>query len=185
MRVLLSFSLLLSAVPWAWADVRQEGEAWVVENAQLMVTVGTANTHLTVLDKTSGTLWRQEEPSKHSSNKDDVRARHTTQPVVVDGIAVKGSGGQVVMDGVGDNEDFGFTGQPQWFAAFGPKYRSACFALMRAEGFTYWDSGTHRGQMDLGCPGSTERRVFLWGQGTNNADFAKEVWQAYAETLTR
>ncbi len=103
----------------------------------------------------------------------------------VDGIAVKGSGGQAVMDGAGDNEDFGFAGQPQWFAAFGPKYRSACFALTRAEGFTYWDSGTHRGQMGLGCPGTTERRVFLWGQGTDNADFAKEIWKAYAETLKR
>jgi len=103
----------------------------------------------------------------------------------VDGIAVKGSGGQAVMDGVGDNEDFGFAGQPQWFAAFGPKYRSACFALTRAEGFTYWDSGTHRGQMGLGCPGTPERRVFLWGPGTENADFAEKIWNAYAETLEK
>jgi len=103
----------------------------------------------------------------------------------VDGIAVKGSRGQAVMDGVGDNADFGFAGQPQWFAAFGPKYRSACFALTQAEGFTYWDSGTHCGQMGLGCPGATERRVFLWGPGTENADFAKEIWNAYAETIKR
>ena len=113
------------------------------------------------------------------------RSLLTRTMYVVDGIAVKGSGGQAVMDGVGDNEDFGFAGQPQWFAAFGPKYRSACFALTRAEGFTYWDSGTHRGQMGLGCPGTTERRVLLWGQGTDNADFAKEIWKAYEETLTR
>jgi len=39
----------------------------------------------------------------------------------VDGIVVKGSGGQAVMDGVGDNDDFSFAGQAQWFAAFGPK----------------------------------------------------------------
>jgi len=113
------------------------------------------------------------------------RSLLTRTMYVVDGIAVKGSGGQAVMDGVGDNEDFGFAGQPQWFAAFGPKYRSACFALTRAEGFTYWDSGTHRGQMGLGCPGATERRVFLWGPGTDNADFAKEIWNAYAETLKK
>lgn len=113
------------------------------------------------------------------------RSLLTRTMYVVDGIAVKGSGGQAVMDGVGDNEDFGFAGQPQWFAAFGPKYRSACFALTHAEGFTYWDSGTHRGQMGLGCPGTTERRVFLWGQGTDNADFANEIWKAYAETLAK
>lgn len=113
------------------------------------------------------------------------RSLLTRTMYAVDGIAVKGSGGQAVMDGKGDNEDFGFAGQPQWFAAFGPTYRSACFALTRAEGFTYWDSGTHRGQMGLGCPGTTERRVFLWGQGTDNADFAKEIWNAYAETLKK
>ena len=103
----------------------------------------------------------------------------------MDGIVVKESGGQAVMDGVGNNEDFGFKGRPQWFAAFGPKYRSACFALTRAEGFTYWDSGSHRGQIGLGCPGTTERRVFLWGSGTDNADFATEIWTAYAETLEK
>jgi len=113
------------------------------------------------------------------------RSLLTRTMYAVDGIAVKGSGGQAVMDGVGDNEDFGFAGQPQWFAAFGPKYRSACFALTRAEGFTYWDSGTHRGQMGLGCPGTPERRVFLWGPGTENADFAEKIWNAYAETLEK
>ncbi|MDD4270800.1 MAG: glycoside hydrolase [Thermoguttaceae bacterium] len=113
------------------------------------------------------------------------RSLLTRTMYAVDGIVVKGSGGQAVMDGVGENEDFGFKGQPQWFAAFGPKYRSACFALTQAEGFTYWDSGTHRGQIGLGCPGTTERRVFLWGPGTDNADFAKEAWKAYAETLKK
>ncbi len=113
------------------------------------------------------------------------RSLLTRTMYAVDGIAVKGSGGQAVMDGVGENEDFGVAGQPQWFAAFGPKYRSACFALTPARGFTYWDSGTHRGQMGLGCPGATERRVFLWGPGTDNADFAKAIWRAYAETLER
>lgn len=113
------------------------------------------------------------------------RSLLTRTMYAVDGIAVKGSGGQAVMDGVGDNEDFGSAGQPQWFAAFGPKYRSACFALTRAEGFTYWDSGTHRGQMGLGCPGTTERRVFLWGPGTDSADFAEKIWNAYAETLEK
>lgn len=113
------------------------------------------------------------------------RSLLTRTMYAVDGIAVKGSGGQAVMDGVGENEDFGFAGQPQWFAAFGPKYRSACFALTRAEGFTYWDSGTHRGQMGLGCPGTTERRVFLWGPGTDSADFAEKTWKAYAETLEK
>ncbi len=113
------------------------------------------------------------------------RSLLTRTMYAVDGVAVKGSGGQAIMDGEGDNEDFGFAGQPQWFAAFGPNYRSACFALTPAAGFTYWDSGTHRGQMGLGCPGPTERRVFLWGQGTDSADFAKEIWNAYAATIKR
>jgi len=103
----------------------------------------------------------------------------------VDGIAVKESGGQAVMDGVGNGEDFGLKGRPQWFAVFGPKCRSACFALTRAEGFTYWDSGSHGGQIGLRCPGTTERRVFLWEPGTDNADFAREIWEAYAETLRK
>ena len=111
------------------------------------------------------------------------RSLLTRTMYAVDGIAVKGSGGQAVMDGVGENEDFGFQGQPQWFAVFGPKYRSACFALTRAEGFTYWDSGSYRGQIGLGCRGTTERRLFLWGQGTDNADFAKEIWTAYTENV--
>ncbi|HQZ68738.1 MAG TPA: hypothetical protein PLY87_26810 [Planctomycetaceae bacterium] len=49
------------------------------------VTVGAENAHLTVLDKTSGTLWQQEDPSKQASNKDDVRARRTAKPIIVDG----------------------------------------------------------------------------------------------------
>ncbi len=157
MRILLSFCLLRAIVPWARADVRREGEAWTLEDSQLKVTVGAENAHLTVLDKASDTLWQQEDPAKDAANKDDVR-------------------------GMGNNEDFGFTGQPQWFAAFGPKYRSACFALTRAAGFTYLDSGTHRVQIGLETPGTTERRVFLWGRGTDNADFAKEIWKAYEET---
>jgi len=103
----------------------------------------------------------------------------------VDGIAVKGSGGEAVMDGVGNGEDFGFKGRPQWFAAFGPKYRSACFALTRVEGFAYWDRDSHRGQIGLTGPSTAERRVFLWGQGTDNADFAKEIWEACAETIEK
>ena len=103
----------------------------------------------------------------------------------VDGTAVKEGGGQAVMDGTGNGEDFGFKGRPQWFAAFSPKYRSACFALTPAEGFTWWDSGAHRGQVGLGSPGTTERRVFLWGPGTDNADFAKETWKAYAKTFKK
>ena len=85
MKILLSFGLLLSVVAWARADVRRAGETWVLEDTQLKVTVGAASAHLAVLDKASGTLWRQEDPSKRASNKDDVRARRTAKPVVVDG----------------------------------------------------------------------------------------------------
>ena len=85
MKVLPSFCLLLAVAPWARADVRREGEAWVLEDTQLKVTVGADSAHLTVLDKASGTLWRQEDPSKHASNKDDVRARRAAKPIVVDG----------------------------------------------------------------------------------------------------
>jgi hypothetical protein len=113
------------------------------------------------------------------------RSLLTRTMYVVDGIAVNSSGGQVAMDGVGGGEDFGFQGRPEWFAAFGPAYRSACFALTPAAGFTYWDSGTHRGQVGLGSHGDVERRVFLWGAGSADANFAKETWKAYEEMLAR
>lgn len=100
----------------------------------------------------------------------------------VDGIAVNETGAQAVMDGKGDAEDFGFKGSPQWFAAFGPTYRSACFALTPASTFTYWDGGTWRGQIGLGTASGTERRVYVWGgEGAEDADYAKALWQAYAE----
>jgi hypothetical protein len=99
----------------------------------------------------------------------------------IDGTAVHQYGGPVVMDGVGSGEDFGFKGDPQWFAAYGPKYSSACFALTPASGFTYWDSGSFRGQMGLGTSGGVERRVYVWGLGEDSADFATAIWQAYAE----
>jgi hypothetical protein len=89
----------------------------------------------------------------------------------------------VAMDGVGNAEDFGFKGDPQWFAAYGPKYRSACFALTPAAGFTYWDSGSFRGQMGLGAPAESETRVYVWGPGAENADYAKKIWQAYSQLL--
>ena len=85
MKILLSFCLLLAIVPWARADVRREGEVWVLEDAQLKVTVGAENAHLTVLDKASDTLWQQEDPAKGAANKDDVRARRAAKPIVVDG----------------------------------------------------------------------------------------------------
>ena len=66
---------------------------------------------------------------------------------------------------------------------------TACFSepgeLTDAQGFTYWDAGSHRGQMGLGCPGATERRVFLSGPGAYNPDFAKEIWKAYAATFKK
>jgi hypothetical protein len=100
----------------------------------------------------------------------------------VDGIAVNQAGAQAVMDGKGNAEDFGFKGSPQWFAAFGPNYRSACFAITPASSLTYWDGGTFRGQVGLGTASGTERRVYVWGaEGAENADYAKELWQAYAE----
>jgi hypothetical protein len=61
MRILLSFCLLLAIAPWARADVRREGEVWVLEDSQLKVTVGAENAHLIVLDKVSDTLWQQED----------------------------------------------------------------------------------------------------------------------------
>ena len=82
MKNLLSFCLLLAIVPWARADVRREGEAWVLEDSQLKVTVGAENAHLAVLDKASGTRWRQEDPAKRAANKDDVRARRAAKPIV-------------------------------------------------------------------------------------------------------
>lgn len=108
------------------------------------------------------------------------RSLLTRTMYAVDGTATHELGGKVAMDGVGDNEDFGFKGNPQWFAVYGPEYRSACFALTPAAGFTYWDSGSARGQMGLGAPAEAERRVYVWGQGTDNPEYAKQLGQAYA-----
>lgn len=103
-----------------------------------------------------------------------------------DGTAFNELGGPVVMDGKGDNEDFGFKGNsPQWFAAYAPQYRSACFALTPAAGFTYWDSGAFRGQIGLGTALDTERRVYVWGPGTDNVDFARKLWEAYAPQVQK
>ena len=113
------------------------------------------------------------------------RSLLTRTMYTVDGIAVNGSGAQVKMDAAGDNEDFGFKGSPQWFAAFGPTYRSACFALTPAQGFTYWDSGRFRGQIGLGTASGIEHRVFVWGQGTDSGAFAEKLWQAYAEGIEK
>lgn len=108
------------------------------------------------------------------------RSLLTRTMYAADGTATHELGGQVAMDGAGDNEDFGFKGNPQWFAVYGPGYRSACFALTPATGFTYWDSGNARGQMGLGAPAATERRVYVWGPGADNPEYARELWQAYA-----
>lgn len=114
MKTLLSSCLLLAVVPGARADVRREGEAWLLEDTQLKVTVGAENAHLTVLDKTSGMLWRQEDPARHAANQDDVRVRCTAKPIVVDGNPEEWSqiphGDYIWLPWMGDNGEANCSG---------------------------------------------------------------------------
>jgi hypothetical protein len=96
-----------------------------------------------------------------------------------DGNAVNEAGNSAVMDGKGEGEDFGFKGNPQWYAVAGNGYRFACIALTPASGFTYWDSG-RRGQIGLGHAGNAwEKRVFIVGPGPADNTFPKGIAEAY------
>ena len=88
------------------------------------------------------------------------------------------------MDGQGDAEEFGFKDTPQWYAVFSPEYRNACIALTKSSGFTYWDGGV-LGQISLNHTGEgTEKRVFIWGPGTDSDRFAAAAAQAYVRGVT-
>ena len=95
--------------------------------------------------------------------------------------ATNETGRQTQMDGRGDAEDFGFKDTPQWYAVFSPEYRNACIALTKSSGFTYWDGGV-LGQISLDHPGSgVEKRLYIWGPGTDNDRFAALAAQACAQ----
>ncbi|MBT4816117.1 MAG: hypothetical protein HON70_10475, partial [Lentisphaerae bacterium] len=99
-----------------------------------------------------------------------------------DATATNETGRTVAMDGAGDGEDFGFKGTPQWYALHSDRWNSACIALSRSGGFTYWDSGTNLGQISLNHTGDgTEKRVYIWGAGAENDGFAREAAAAYAD----
>jgi hypothetical protein len=84
------------------------------------------------------------------------------------------------MDGSGDYEDFGFSGDPSWYAVYSDQYRNGCIALSECSGFTYWDSGSHLGQISLNHNGNgMEKRVYLWGPGATDDSFARAAAQAY------
>ena len=85
MKKLLLPCFLLAILPQLRADVRQDGNDWILENSQLQVTIADETAHVTVLDKASGTVWAQEDPAKQSRNQDHVRIHRAAQPVVVDG----------------------------------------------------------------------------------------------------
>jgi hypothetical protein len=94
--------------------------------------------------------------------------------------ASNGGSKLVKMDGSGNFEDFGFKGHPSWYAVYSDQYRNACIALSDCGGFTYWDSGSHLGQISLNHTGKdTEKRVYIWGTGATDDSFAKAAAKAY------
>ena len=98
--------------------------------------------------------------------------------------ATNETGRQAHMDGQGDAEEFGFKDTPQWYAVFSPQYRNACIALTKSSGFTYWDGGV-LGQISLNhAGGGTEKRVFIWGPGTDSGRFAATAARAYTRGVT-
>ncbi|MBN2451638.1 MAG: hypothetical protein JXR77_14715 [Lentisphaeria bacterium] len=95
--------------------------------------------------------------------------------------ATNANGATAAMDGAGEGEGFGFQGRPQWYALFAETWRNACLALTPSTGFTYWDSGAHRGQISLDTAGEEiEARVYLWGPGAPDDAFARAAAEAYA-----
>jgi len=98
-----------------------------------------------------------------------------------DATATNEAGRTVEMDGHGEAEEFGFKAAPQWYALYSDSWNNACIALSRSSGLTYWDSGSHRGQIALNHAAKLpERRVYIWGSGAENDDFAKAAAEAYA-----
>ena len=87
------------------------------------------------------------------------------------------------MDGQGEGEDFGWQGSPTWYAVFSDTYRSACIALTKPTGFTWWDSGV-MGQVSLNHNEGTEKRVYIWGPGARDDGFAKKAAEAYAQGVS-
>ncbi len=97
------------------------------------------------------------------------------------GTATNATGRRARMDGSGNGEDFGFQGQPAWYAVFSEAYRNACIALTPPSGFVYWDGGL-LGQISLDHAGpGMEKRVYIWGPGSPDDAFARNAARAYAE----
>ncbi len=103
---------------------------------------------------------------------------------LLEATASNGGDKTVKMDGFGDAEDFGFKGKPSWYAVYSDHYRNACIALSKGSGFTYWDSGNNFGQISLNHNGEgTEKRVYIWGPGTTDDNFAQATAQAYQQGI--
>lgn len=106
------------------------------------------------------------------------RARYVSE-----GTATNDTGRSVRMDGQGEGEDFGWKGSPTWYAVFSDTYRSACIALTKPTGFTWWDSGV-MGQVSLNHNEGMEKRVYIWGPGARDDGFARKAAEAYAQGVS-
>lgn len=119
----------------------------------------------------------------HSSCNPNVHTL-TRAMYVEEATAVNETGKSVKMDGVGNAEDFGFRDKPSWYAVYSDQYRNVCIAVSDCSGITYWDSG-QLGQISLNHGNDpVEKRVYIWGSGTDNAGFAKAAAEAYVQGIT-
>ncbi|OGV67286.1 MAG: hypothetical protein A3K19_30195 [Lentisphaerae bacterium RIFOXYB12_FULL_65_16] len=71
----------------AGAATKLDGTAWVMENDALNVSVATDTGRLSVLHKTTGLLWAQEDPRERQAAEKPVTVRRCATPPVIDGDA--------------------------------------------------------------------------------------------------
>lgn len=68
-----------------FAEVRQTGRDWQIENAALTLSIDSENGRLRVLHKESGTLWQQESLAEADKQSETVQVRKSPGPVTIDG----------------------------------------------------------------------------------------------------
>jgi len=82
--VLAALCCLIAASPLS-AAVRREGQAWVLENGSLKVTVEQEAARMAVLHKATGVLWQQEAPLRGGDAEQQIEVRRVGAPPEIDG----------------------------------------------------------------------------------------------------